>query len=74
MRRFLIGFLTILILVNFGNNVHAQNDEIILLEVDGPVTPAMAGYLERGIRTAEEADATAVIRTSTSTTIRRNER
>ena len=61
MRRFLIGFLTILILVNFGNYVYAQNNEIILLEAEGAVTPAMAGYLERGIRTAEEADATAVI-------------
>lgn len=61
MRRFLIGFLIIMILVNFGNYVNAQNNEIILLEAEGPVTPAMAGYLERGIRTAEDADATAVI-------------
>ncbi len=61
MRRFLIGFLAILILVNFGHYVYAQDNEIILLEAEGPVTPAMAGYLERGIRTAEEAGATAVI-------------
>jgi membrane-bound serine protease (ClpP class) len=61
MRRFLIGFLTIVILVSFGKYVYAQNNEIILLEAEGPVTPAMAGYLERGIRTAEEADAAAVI-------------
>jgi membrane-bound serine protease (ClpP class) len=61
MRKFLVGFLTILILVNFGSAIHAQSNEIILLEAEGPVTPAMAGYLERGIKTAEEAGAEAVV-------------
>lgn len=61
MRRFQIGLLAVLILINFGRNVQAQNDEIIVLEAEGPVTPAMAGYLERGIRTAEEVNAGAVI-------------
>ncbi len=63
MRRFLIWFLIILSLVTIGKNVYAQNNEIILLEAEGPVTPAMAGYLERGIRTAEEANAAAVVLT-----------
>jgi len=61
MRRFLIVFFAILTLIIFGKAVYAQNNEIILLEAEGPVTPAMAGYLERGIRTAEEANAEAVV-------------
>ena len=63
MRRLLISFFTILILVSFVQYGNAQNDEIILLSAEGPVTPAMAGYLERGIRTAEEANAAAVVLT-----------
>jgi len=44
MRRFLIVFFAILTLIIFGKAVYAQNNEIILLEAEGPVTPAMAGY------------------------------
>ena len=40
----------------------AQTDgDVLLLQVEGPVTPAMAEYFARGIRTAEEEGATAVV-------------
>ncbi len=61
MRRFLVGLFILLSLVNTGKSISAQNNDIILLEATGPVTPAMSGYLERGIRTAEETGAEAVI-------------
>ena len=61
MRRLFIGLLITLVLLGYWQHVHAQDKEIILLEAEGPVTPAMTGYLERGIRTAEESEATAVV-------------
>jgi len=44
-------------------NVRAQTDEaqIIVLTADGPITPAMAQYLSRGIKTAESQGAEALI-------------
>jgi membrane-bound serine protease (ClpP class) len=44
-----------------GKIIFAQSNDVIVLEADGPVTPAMAGYLQRGLKTADEIDATAVI-------------
>jgi membrane-bound serine protease (ClpP class) len=43
--------------------VRAQTDEaqIIVLTADGPITPAMAQYLSRGIKTAESQGAEALI-------------
>lgn len=38
-----------------------QRGEVIILEAEGPVTPAMASYLERGIAAGEEGDAAAVL-------------
>jgi membrane-bound serine protease (ClpP class) len=61
MRRLLSGLLIILALLGYWQSVQAQDNEIILLQAEGPVTPAMTGYLERGIRTAEEGKATAVV-------------
>ena len=61
MHRLLIGLLITLVLLGYWNRAHAQENEIILLEAEGPVTPALTGYLERGIRTAEEEKATAVV-------------
>jgi len=47
----------------FSLNVRAQTDEaqIIVLTADGPITPAMAQYLSRGIKTAESQGAEALI-------------
>ena len=40
----------------------AQDDNTVLvLEIEGPVTPAMAGYFERGIEQASQEDASAVV-------------
>ncbi len=35
--------------------------QVLVLTADGPLTPAMAGYLERGIRTAEQRQAVVLI-------------
>jgi membrane-bound serine protease (ClpP class) len=39
----------------------AQGEEYLLLEVEGPVTPAMATYFERGIEEAQSGGARAVV-------------
>jgi len=41
--------------------VAAQGGEVLLLEVEGPVTPAMASFFDRAIDEAEKAQASAVI-------------
>ncbi len=41
--------------------VQAQGREVLLLEIEGPVTPAMASYFERGIAEAEETGAQALV-------------
>ena len=61
MRRILVGLFFFLAIFGFINNTMAQEPVIVLLEAQGPVTPAMASYLERGIREAELAEAGAVI-------------
>ena len=38
-----------------------QQGDVLLLEAEGPVTPAMASYFERGINAGEEANAAAVL-------------
>lgn len=53
-------FITLVLL--FGWRVsHAQRQQVILLEMDGPVTPVMANYFERGIETAVSDGAHAVL-------------
>jgi membrane-bound serine protease (ClpP class) len=41
--------------------IHAQDSTVLVLEVEGPVTPAMANYFERGIETAEARGAAALL-------------
>jgi membrane-bound serine protease (ClpP class) len=41
--------------------IHAQENVVLVLEVEGPVTPAMASYFERGIETAESSGAAALL-------------
>lgn len=53
--------LPILLLLLVFSSVRAQSSEIVVLEIDGPVTQAMANYFERGIATAEREGATAVL-------------
>ncbi len=61
MRKLLIGLLIVLSLLTYNYRSQAQDSEIVVLNAEGPVTPAMAGYLERGIRSAENSEAKAVI-------------
>jgi membrane-bound serine protease (ClpP class) len=52
----------VLLLVILGAGVaQAQDEEVIVLEVEGPVTPAMASYFERGIEAAESGGSSAVL-------------
>ena len=41
--------------------VHGQGNEVLVLEIEGPVTPAMTSYFERGIQFAEETGAQAML-------------
>ena len=61
MRKITWFFILIFLIFYSANLALAQNQEILLLEAEGPVTPAMASYFERGIRKAEERGATAVL-------------
>ena len=57
----LFSLVAILAFIGPGMGAQAQSEEVVVLEVSGPVTPAMAGYLQRGLETAEASDAMAVI-------------
>ena len=55
-------FITLVLLLAFGAGAAmAQNGEVFILEIEGPVTPAMASYFDRGIETAERENAAAVL-------------
>ncbi len=41
--------------------VQAQSRDVLVLNIEGPVTPAMANYFERGIAAGEESNAEAVL-------------
>lgn len=60
-RKILVALFVFLAVIASGSPVLGQTDRVIILEVSGAVTPAMAGYLQRGIETAEESGAMAVI-------------
>ncbi len=46
---------------NLPGRAQADGSEILVLTADGPITPAMAQYLSRGIKIAERRGAEAVI-------------
>ena len=60
-----VGFLFLLLVTTGANWGHAQDDkksrEVIILTVEGPVTPAMGSYLERGLHEAQTSDAALLI-------------
>jgi len=57
----LLTFIILLGLV-YGSPVRAETERrIFLLEAEGPLTPAMVEYLERGIRSAENENAEVLI-------------
>ncbi len=45
----------------FAVQVQAATDHIVVLRIDGAITPVLAGYLERGIERAEDEGASAII-------------
>lgn len=61
MRRLAILLTGLFILIGASRTTLAQSNRILIMEAEGPVTPAFAGYLERGIKKAEAAGAQAVI-------------
>lgn len=61
MRRRILVFSLLILCLTAVSLANAQSSEILLLEIDGPVTPTMAGYFERGIREAERRNAEAIV-------------
>ena len=65
MRRLRIGFLGIMAvgaLLSFGGvGSAAQDDTVVVIEVDGTVVPVIAQYIERGVTLAEDSGATALV-------------
>lgn len=56
-----IAAIVLLLLLAAVSNASANAGEVYVLTWKGAVTPVMAGYLDRGIRAAEEANAAAVV-------------
>jgi membrane-bound serine protease (ClpP class) len=56
-------FLLALTVLAFFSSVHAQSDAplVLVMTADGPVMPVMEEYIKRGIKTAEQQDAQALI-------------
>ncbi|MGD9116648.1 MAG: nodulation protein NfeD [Dehalococcoidia bacterium] len=67
MKRFIfralgLAFFTALIVGAFlPSTIHAANQSVHILHVEGTIVPAVADYIERGIEEAEDANATACI-------------
>lgn len=62
MRLFLLIILTgALAAAAISVQVQAASNTVLLLEIEGPLTPALAEYLERGLSAAEEQNAELVI-------------
>lgn len=55
-------FLGAVVLIAAGVRIaQAQTGEVLVLQVEGPVTPTMESYFERGIETAESTDSPLLI-------------
>ncbi len=65
MRRLRIGFLllvaTCTLLSLVGVSSAAQDDSVVVIEVDGTIVPVVAQYIERGVTLAEDSGATALV-------------
>jgi membrane-bound serine protease (ClpP class) len=62
MRRTRLLLLTLALwLVWAVGQVHAQANEVLVLNIQGPVTPTMVSYFERGVRAAEQRNVQAVV-------------
>lgn len=56
-------FLTLSLLAVFWGRIYAQRERplVLVLQADGPITPPMLEYLQRGLRIAEQQQAEAII-------------
>ncbi len=61
MRKKIVILLLLLFLLTAVSLASAQSREILLLEIEGPVTATMADYFERGILEAEKREAEAIV-------------
>ncbi|MBK8985700.1 MAG: nodulation protein NfeD [Chloroflexi bacterium] len=61
MQKLTLVLLLLALLLTGLSQAFAQNSSVLLLEIEGPVTPAMAEYFARGIRAAEREEATALV-------------
>ena len=50
-----------LLIFGWATVAHAQSSDVTVLEIDGPVTPVMLAYFERGLAEAVEAESEAVL-------------
>ena len=62
-RLLFIGWLLILLLPLWSESGSAQeaNTPVLVLTAEGPITPSMLGYLERGLTSAEQQNAEALV-------------
>jgi membrane-bound serine protease (ClpP class) len=59
---YILSLVLVLLIVFLPLDVGSESErKIIILEAEGPLTPAMVGYLERGLAKAERENAEAVI-------------
>ncbi|MGC8855695.1 MAG: NfeD family protein [Anaerolineae bacterium] len=60
---FRLFFLTLSLLAVFWGRIYAQSEQplVLVLQADGPITPPMLEYLQRGLRLAEQQQAEAII-------------
>lgn len=63
LRRATLRYIFLFLLLAFWGvwQVSAQSSEVLVLQIEGPVTPAMANYFERGIAAGEASNAAAVV-------------
>lgn len=61
MRKILLFTLLLLVVAGTWHQAQAQSNKVLVLEIDGPVTPAMDSYFERGINRATAEGAAAVL-------------
>ncbi|MCP4359193.1 MAG: nodulation protein NfeD [Chloroflexi bacterium] len=61
MRKLFLLPLLLFVLLGLAQAALAQSGIVLVLEIDGPVTPAMADYFQRGIREAENRSANALV-------------